>query len=357
MRIKKMTSGKITAILASTILVVLSFVRVPVSADDYREFLVALVKMGCVAVTILVIWSRFSKFAAALLVLGAFSIKFPQYTKFSDEAFARLFIGVIWYVSFLIIFKNHGNWINYSLCVSAIIHLIAISVYPPQMQLMTNPNEQSGFFAICFPSFLLLPKWLKLFSIASIAGVTISGSFNGIVAISIVCLIYGIYLTPQIWYLYCYFFGVVLFLYSAQFAEVSVSHRLSWWGKSIEIIKQNWLYGCGIGNWKLLAGKLVSAGKILDGCYRLHNTWLQGTIELGINFVNLIVAYSGYTIFRMFFVKVNIVHILSVIAFLVVSNTNSWFQINAVGGVMAIAILARLEIAIRKGVYENTCIV
>jgi hypothetical protein len=139
-----------------------------------------------------------------------------------------------------------------------------------------------------------------------------------------------------------------------EIAVHGLPERLCWWRDSLNTLTAH-PTGCGIGNWKDLAGYMVSAGKISNGCVRLHNTWVQNLVEIGVGFGILGFAYLWHCLRRLR--GVHIAHACGILAMLVVSSTNSLFRMNATNGLIAIALLARLELEMRKVWDDKDCII
>lgn len=343
--------SKLTAIVVGIVLIAVAVYREPVGVGHYREMFLVIFKFGALILFGILLWSKVNRFAAAFLVLAFITSRWPAKTLSSVEAFHLVVFGLGWYTAFMLLFKGCEQFIGYALCMIATIHTLVVL---RGGHLMANPNEDSALLAMCFPSFLLLPKHWKVLVLIPLVGIFKVHSFNGILAAMVVLCVYGIYLMPVIWYGYVYFFAMGVLLYWGEFNSLSATQRLGWW---IPALKSFWNHqnGCGLGNWKLLSVYLMEAGKIPGGCIRLHNMWIQGLVEMGISFGGLVMQYVFYVIdmhgpSHLFsrLKKVHIANILGVVAFLVVSNTNSLFQMNIINGMVAIALLARLELEIRS---------
>lgn len=292
------------------------------------------------------LWVYVSRFAAALYAIGIVHVVFPYYTESSKNAIPIFVAGFGWYAALILFAKTCPKLINYALCAAAILHTCLIA---NGFNLMTNPNEQSAFFALCAPSFLSLWAYSSWLIIFPIAGLALTQSFNGVAATGLVLMIYFVVVMPWKWsvLLLCVVVAVAVYYLKYVYIKESpgVEQRLSYWIPALELFWKKKM-GCGLGNWKELSGVLVHRGHIPDGCYRLHNTFVQGVLELGFWFAGVVVLYAAYCAY--YVRRIHISHTLGLVAFLVVANCNSLYQMNIVNGVVATALLARCELAIRQ---------
>lgn len=331
--------------LAAILLIALAVFRQPVGQGNVRPWLCDIFLLGTLLFFALFLWSKVSGYAALFLVLAYVSSLWPAKTQYSQQAIALTVSGVAFYAFAMILFENNKELIGYAICLIAIVHTVVVV---RGHTLMANPNEQSALLAMCMSSFFLLRGNRKIFAALPVVGVFWVGSFNGILAVGVVLFVYGVYLLPQYWYFFVWGFAGAIWFYWYEIATDSVYDRLGWWRDAMKVYMadpSNVLNGCGLGNWKLLAGQMVNAGKINNGCFRLHNTWIQSTVEMGIFFPVLVTAYVAHVVRGIR--GVHIAHILGVVAFLVVSSTNSLFRMNIINGMIAIALLVRLELEIR----------
>jgi O-antigen ligase/tetratricopeptide (TPR) repeat protein len=77
--------------------------------------------------------------------------------------------------------------------------------------------------------------------------------------------------------------GIVARLSQAKSTEYSTGERLRGWQRSLEVIKNEPLLGCGAGNWKIATLKQENQTKTdLIYQYRAHNDFIEVTTETGI---------------------------------------------------------------------------
>jgi len=252
---------KIAAVLTVAIVLFVAVYREPWKAAEYRSWLVELFRIGLFAVFLVYLAAHIDVFAAALIVIGFVSI-FVHPSVFTKDAFFVLLMGVLWYAMLVVIFEKHADYINYALCLSALIHGLFVLFAKNGSSLMTNPNEESAFLAMCAPSFLILPSFAKLFVVVPIFGIFKIASFNGLLAATVVFLVYAIYRKPSLWYMYLYFTACAVGLFIYYKDKPGYAERLAWWIPALrDYIENNTVFGVGLGNWKRHAYDLVKIGR------------------------------------------------------------------------------------------------
>ena len=124
----------------------------------------------------------------------------------------------------------------------------------------------------------------------------------------------------------------------------NIDARVRNWKKVWPLFKEVWWFGVGIGNWKIVNTKLIQAGYIQPGWIRLHNTFIQATVEMGAGFLVLLAGYIVNIIKRL---KGNYHLLAPLAAIVIVGNANSVFRMNTVNGMIIVFWLAYIERTLR----------
>jgi len=235
--------------------------------------------------------------------------------------------------------------------------------------LMANRNETSAFIAICSPAFFRR-RWIYFMPLIA-ANLIGANSLNGVLALLLtlcaymwldpkvrknkiilgsaaICMIYMLQdITPQLNLNKTVQTPTVQTPLISE--ESSSGQRLYIWKKSLKLTLDNQPFlGFGLGNWKNVDQYIIQkrAYKGSTSWSRLHNTFIQGYVEMGALFVVIILGY-GVNIYRRY--KDGVVPICALTAIFICCNTNSLFQINAIVGMFIVLWLAILEKSLVKG--------
>ncbi|MEE8398566.1 MAG: O-antigen ligase family protein [Desulfobacterales bacterium] len=204
---------------------------------------------------------------------------------------------------------------------------------------MGNPNEASAMLAFCFMAFTR-KRWVWFIPLI-ICGFVACGSAGGPVGVSAGIFIYGILAGHYVLSILSVF-GCYLF-YGLVHGPYSFEGRSSVWEIGMEQFKDEWLFGHGIGRWKIIFKDIKETGSWFDNA---HNEYVQGMVEMGIGFLAVL---SGYLIdIARRFRNNERLHrpIAALVIILVNSLVNFPFHI-AFTAAIAICWLAILEIELR----------
>lgn len=279
---------------------------------------------------------RCNAWIAGFLVLVLFSSIFPFSTKFSTEAFRNVFYAVILYTVVSLSVKERNYCYIYNIiCVLAIlnvlvaiVHLLNIQWYiipakgdvMPVVGLTNNRNELSALLAICFPAFLR-PRWAWFIPMV-VFGLIIAKSFGGILTVGIIVIVYA-YLKSNLYLSLALILCALLFY--ILIIDAPGMERLLFWKTGLNLYKQHWFLGSGVGHWKVVFAQESQMTVIGSYLKRAHSEYLQGLFEMGIPFALLCGGYC-YGVFKQFHMK-NIIPFLAIIAIMVSSMIHFTFHI------------------------------
>ena len=201
--------------------------------------------------------------------------------------------------------------------------------------LMGNINESSAFIALTAPGFFR-KHWFWFIPFL-IYGLYISKSFNGVIALGVISMFYAESLYPMAGILiFTLLYTISLFYFQRTDEAPGVPERLLVWKLALKGYAKNttWIHGVGFGNWKMVYLKLAKAGQFPRGWMRLHNTFIESTIEMGIAFPVLVMAYIIQLWKR--WDKSKLIPYLGILSAAVIMNTNSAFKMNFGNGLIIV---------------------
>lgn len=272
------------------------------------------------------------------------------YTAQSIDAIRAITSGFIIYV-IIVLLKPDEKWILNVFCILLIIHLFCQVAQFMNGDLspgiMYNPNDGGTFAALCSVAFYR-PKW-RNFLFLPLASVIFAKSFGGIVGFSAGLIVYG--------FMHGYKIGLSLLISTvivcaiyAFFVDMPGIIRFKAWKLGLDFSFDNrWSIGTGIGNWKIFFKKLYADGYLNIGrktFNRLHNTWIEGFVEMGVPFVVLCIGFAIDNIQR--FTKKAMIPMIGLAVIFGVGISNSFFKFNQLNAVVAIVWLSLLEIQLRS---------
>ena len=345
------------------------------------------------------IW-QVNKWVAMFLILAGFSSIFPFSTKYSTEAFRAVFIGCIWYYMITQIPKEKIKYMLDAICILALCNIAILicqhfgfdPIFKPKrvgaalpvVGFLSNRNEVSAFLSFCLPAFFRT-RWRWLIPLL-IIGISISMSTGGAVTAVIVLVAYFV-LKDGIKYFFVPLRGstaihpsrlivfvltlwLVLFMFkidpvgvfdSGQIGTltsqgktkmealliVGTSYRYETWAKALTLYKQHWLFGSGIGHWKIV----FMPTQANSGWFKhAHNEFIQGLFEMGMLFPILIVGYLIGNIKK--YTRETITSAVAIIAVCVNSLINFPLHI-AQTAIIAITWMAIFEVQNKKSVISQ----
>jgi len=347
--------------------------RVPVGGE-LRALFEYSVRCGIVLLFAAYLIKEVNLWAGILLITGLISHSLPWFilSGVNQLHTTRSYIALDWMVFSLILYAllvktDYDIETVYNMiCVAALIQVVWLISqrigYDPYRLigfkgnlevtgLMANPNETSAFIAICTPAFFR-GKWLWFLPVVMV-GLFILGCLNGMLALSAAGAIYLFlfaYKKRNIVLIIGAVVGVALVVYDMYSSNLvgSTEARLYIWKKSISLtlINQPFL-GFGLGNWANIDQLLINnqAYEGTTSWSRLHNSFIQGYVEMGAMFIVVMIGY-GSDIYRRY--KKGIVPLCALAVIFICCNTNSLFRMNAINGMFAILWLAILEKSLRK---------
>lgn len=334
------------------ILFMVATIQLPAELGRGRDLLVGLFQIAVLIAFFSVLW-KINKFVALFLVLAVISRTVPTITYESQAALKMVLFGLGWY--YIVYTYGDKNLLMDVICVIAFVHFMATtvqffkipSIWAGSVSGLTcNPNEGSAMFALCFPAFLREGR--KRYLPIIFAGLVMIGSFGGTVAVGVgfifySCMLgYWLIIIPVI-------VGLGTFWWCVD--APSAGARWTVWGNAFNMYLPHWKWGCGLGHWETISRELARANiQLLPGnslaWTRLHNTFLNGLIEMGVGFAVIVSGYLIDTVRK--YTKKAIVPFTALIVIIVCCSTNSIFRMNAVNGMIAITWLAILQIELRS---------
>lgn len=340
-------SNNIVIIGMAVALFLVAIIKLPVGLGHVRDFYLGLSQLGILVVFAVVLFS-INKWAGMFLILAIVSSSVPMLTFESQRALKCVVYGLGWYY-FVSVYANKKLMMDV-MCVIAFAHLMATCVqffHIPSIftgrvvGLTANPNEGAAMFALCFPAFLRYGRVRYLPMIP--VGLFMMGSFGGVLAVVAgitfyLCVVgYYVYVIPAI---------VLMLLFIVFVHKPTAGMRLDAWENSFKMYLHTWKFGYGLGHWETISRELVKANIHLShettrAWPRLHNTFLNALVEMGIGFAVIVSGYLIDTARK--FTKDNLIPFTALIVILVCCSTNSMFRINAINGMLAITWLAILQ--------------
>lgn len=301
--------SKILGALAPSILIISVLWLYP-TADLGDPRFSAYFRLSAAAVILFcaVLWG-INKWVAMFLLLAGVSSIIPFSTRFSTEAFRAVFIGCLWFYLITIIPKDKISYLLDAICILALFNITMLvfqyfgfdPIFKPRgggdgtpvVGFLSNKNEASAFLAFCFPAFLR-NRW-KYFTPLIFLGLLISSSTGGFLAAILATLAYWILrdgktVIKNNWpYIIALFVLMSVFFGFIDIPNISSNNsRFTAWSKGAELYKQHWLFGSGIGHWKIVFMQTKISGLWF---VHAHNEFIQGVFEMGIGFAILVCGY------------------------------------------------------------------
>jgi len=278
-----------------------------------------------------VLW-QINRWWAAFLLLSFVSSIYPFSTKVSTDAFFAVLLGSFWfYVLSKYIKPDQIKYLLDAICVLALCNIVMLTCQyfgidpifkakdggsgTPLVGFLSNKNEVSAFLAFCLPAFFR-DKWVRLTPLVFL-GLTVASSTGGTLAAVVATMVFWLLrdgrgafiknwwktITLLVWFLLFlgYFDTIPVDLFDTkQIIQMSVDDkyqteitapvysRFEAWAKGLDLYKQHWIFGSGIGHWKIVFKSI----NLHDTWFKhAHNEFLQSVFEFGIFFV---VMCSGY---------------------------------------------------------------
>lgn len=309
----------------------------------------------CAIVVILAmfIYENINKWVGAFLMVALISHALPVFlmtgklnTIQSHLVLMNIVAGSVFYCVIVLSCATTDRIMD-GMCFLALLHLIAIVFLTGKtwVGIMANPNEAAAFMTICAPAFLR-SRWIYFIPIP-IAGLCLTRSFGGMLGFCLVIIFYLAMKGHKYWPSFVMFAGAVLYYHVVD--KPTVGLRWDAWRQSIQLSLLNlWPLGFGLGRWKELYPNLAAIQAMPEGFIRLHNTFLQNYIEMGIASIGVTAGYFINLSRRITHFKRPAVPVAAIAGITGCCMTNSLFRMNAINAMFALAWMAILEIELRK---------
>lgn len=344
------------------LILLISVIRFPVPDDQYRALFRYLAEIAVFIGLAVYIMSRVNVWVGLFLALATFSCIYPVFGKASVLARQAILIGCLWY-SIIVLTVDRANikWLFNCLCFVSIANTIFLVIqtmgYDPYVifslgmftstvtdnsGLMANRNEASMMISMTMPAFFRR-KWI-LFVLIPIVGLVLAKSTCGVIAILCgigFCLLYsgkgehnpfGIH--PFLRVAILSLCGAFFLLFLAFIDTPCIAMRLQIWESGIPGLCQHWLFGSGIGHWKIVTRQLHA-----------HNDILQIVFEMGI-FAGVIILGYCYDIYKRISKYTSLLPMMAVIVIVFNALVSFPFYI-ATTAMIAMTWMAILELSLR----------
>jgi hypothetical protein len=350
----------------ATIILMAAIVRLPFGSELRAGFEFN-VRIAIVLIFAIWLYSNVNKWVGLFLGLSTFSFCIPYLVLTGSEIQTRQsYIALDWVVFgcvlYALISKMDIGEENIYIALAIIVCVNVLFLIVQRMNidpyafigmkgnyaptgLMANRNEVSSTIAICSPVFFRA-KWWPLIGV-SLIGLYLSSSLGGMIGF---CAIVILFFTIKEGYdrkNTLFFLGtavcILLILIDIYLdGSKNIKLRFDVWVKAIRLSFANQPFlGFGLGNWILVNDKMVESNSYstVASWSRLHNSFVQGYVEMGIGFIVIVIAYFRQIIKN---VKYSI-PVLALGPIVVCCSTNSLFRMNAINGMIVIVWLALLN--------------
>lgn len=293
--------------------------------------------------------------------VGTAFIQVPRLSEQSLSAVTSIGFAAIWYLIIVKSVRNVDAMLT-AICCLALANVLYQGVqwmrwdfimtpkigapdniwYNPLVGFMGNRNHTSALLAMCFPAFLRR-RWLWGIPFV-IFGLWMAKSMGGITALIIGMVFYGLLFYRQdIRYQIALVFSVAVIgfvMVKTLGRGADFGGRLTAWHNAITLYKQNWLLGCGIGNWAPMFS-IVDLHKGMRWTHA-HNEYLQTMFEISVGFPLILGGYVAKLTER-FHVKQAVIPLTAVVIIAVNAFYNFPFHIPQTA-LVAITWMAILEV-------------
>ncbi|KKL91035.1 hypothetical protein LCGC14_1898700, partial [marine sediment metagenome] len=272
--------------------------------------------------------------------LAVFSGVFPFRSSLSSEALVWVMLGVLWYhisvqllntddlidaamVAILLIGLANVVFLLFQYFDVDPIHIARASVGRLKVGLMSSHNGAAAMLAFCFPAIAVIFTRAKgLYSVRTrliftgiaivmfCIGFVLAGTFGGPFSIGVAIVVMVVIRVPG-WPGKIFIAGVtggVLMIYSIFVDPPDTFNRLEAWKMAARLFPEHWIFGSGVGHWKLFFARpdiLQRIGgpafNIMEPWFRntadihyfkqAHNEFIQMTFEMGAGFALIVVGY------------------------------------------------------------------
>lgn len=291
--------------------------------------------------------SRFNLWIGLFMLLATWSATYPVNSFFSNQAQQLLFQGVllIWIGKQVLTNDRVLSWALNVICIITLIHAYYLicqwlfGFHPdgsvpavlfrqpydpsPTVGIVSNYNEAAALLAIGAMAFFR--KYWKWCLIVIVPLFVAAHSFGGPLTFTIGALagyflikpkIVGIEYHPKLLFFLMILSSIPIFIYW-MFIDPPGFGRLQVWKAGFGLFKDKWLFGCGIGHWKVAFLREDLAEWVTSTKYQwmahAHNEYVQFGVEMGVLSIVFIFGFIIETLIR-----TKRTHPLPVMAFLVI---------------------------------------
>lgn len=284
--------------------------RIP--CDDARLGMEFLFQAAASIGLTVILWKRGNPWVALFLLASFWAMIYPVYDRSSYLAYQAILYGSLWFV-FITYYVSNKNlpWILNAICLICLANIAMLCLQHMDMDpifkpkwgthdmtvgLMANQNEASAMLAFCFPAFFRR-RWCWFIPVV-IIGMFLPGCKGGIVTAAVSVAVWGICSGYAIYAIITSFASVFVYFW---LTPPEIGYRILAWDKGLHLYKQHWIFGSGIGHWKLIFSSpqhiihkwwFADEHRYVPVIWKqAHNEFIQALFEMGIPFV---VVISGY---------------------------------------------------------------
>lgn len=342
------------------------FVRLP--ADSLRAMALGMFRYSVILLFAVYVAESVNVWVGVFLYAAILSSRFPQYSLQAYYSLEIVALYVGFYTLLVLKCQDFEKVMNF-ICVAVIIHCVFLIMQYYQIDpyktfyrflkgsslsptgLVNNKNAAGALIALGLPCFMR--RFWYWFIPLLISGLIISASTGGFLASAAVILIYGM--------IHADHFGMKVLIITTTGCSIAyflhnidlpfIKPRIELYKKTWPLFKTAWWHGVGIGRWKVVNTKLIRAGYLEPGWLRMHNTFIQATVEMGAGFLILLYGYT-LTMWARIVNKSNYKLLAPLAAIAIVANANSVFRMNTVNGMIIVFWLAYIERSLKGGKHE-----
>lgn len=329
--------------------------RIPVPFGQVRLSLQILFE----AVTILClagfVYQRVNKWWGLFLGLTLVSLFIPFYTKESFLSYYAIVIATLWYALIVLTVDKDGcQHLMDAICVIALFHvffqIMQIVGCDPMfvdkdglrnkapLGLMSNLNETAALLAFCAPAFLR--RGYRKGLIVIVAGLVMAKVTMGLLAALAGAMFYLCVVSRKVWLLAYIPAGAVVAVAYFVWVDMPGVERWKVWQTAYGMFKEHWLFGSGIGHWKMVVNFPIHGVRWKTA----HCEYIQGLFEMGIFFPVIMFGYFADVIRRAWGHTRNLIIPLTALVVIAANCTANFCMHIAPTAMIAVTWLAILQV-------------
>jgi len=215
---------------------------------------------------------------------------------------------------------------------------------------MANQNEVAALYAFCLPAF-----FRKRFTVGIpmiFGGILLAKTSLGMASAVVGIWVYILILSPKLALIFI-IPGVILCILYLVFIDMPTFFRFTVWKYALNMHKEHWVFGCGIGHWKMLFTKLAYTGQFKEIWCTAHNEYIQGFFEMGIAFVPICLGYIISTIKRAWVHRKLMAIPLAAFAIILFNSAGHFSMHIATTAMIAVTWMAILEVKLNVLATNN----